>query len=55
MATITYTAIDAPPPIPFDQTGYATISKFSSFVDNVSWQLYGGTLNERQVELFAKV
>ena len=54
MATISYTALDAPPPIPFDQTGYATISKFNSFVDNVSWQLYGGYLNERQVELFAK-
>ncbi len=43
-----------PPSIPFDQAGYNTISKFNSFMDNVSWQLYGGSLNERQIEIYAK-
>ena len=54
MATVSYTAMNTPPPIPFDQAGYATISKFSAFMDNVSWQLYGGSQNDRAVELYAK-
>ena len=37
MTAIVYGAIAAPPSIPIDQTGYASINAFTSFVDNVSW------------------
>ena len=54
MTAIVYGAIAAPPSIPIDQTGYASINAFSSYVDNVSWQLYGGELCERNIQIFAK-
>ena len=54
MATIKYDVMGTPPVVPTDNAANVSMAVFDAFVDNVSWQLYGGELAEKTISEFTQ-